>query len=158
MGKPTSIRPPPRQTDIRYEDDLYGWVQEQVALLRAKLVTNIDASNIAEELSGVGNELREKLESAIAILTMHLLKWDHQVSLRSRSWALSVREQRRRIERLLKRNPGLKSVLDEAIVEGYADGRDRALLETGFDDEALPEACPYTFLQIMTRPVVWERK
>ena len=158
MGKPTSIRRPPHPAATRYEDDLYGWVQEQVALLRAKLVTNIDTANIAEELSDVGNELREKLESALAILTMHLLKWDHQTDLRSRSWALTVREQRRRVERLLKRNPGLKSVLDEAIVEGYADGRDRALLETGLDDEALPEACPYTFVQIMTRPVVWERK
>ena len=158
MSKPTSIRPPPHQSAARYEDDLYGWVQQQVSLLRAKLVTDIDASNIAEELSDVGNELREKLESAIAVLTLHLLKWDHQTDLRSRSWALSVREQRRRIERLLRRNPGLKSVLDEAIVEGYADGRDRALLETGLDDDALPEACPYTFAEMMTRPIAWERK
>ena len=158
MSKLTSIRPPPHQSATRYEDDLYGWVQQQVSLLRAKLVTDIDAANIAEELASVGNELREKLESATAVLTLHLLKWDHQTDLRSRSWALSVREQRRRIERLLRRNPGLKSVLDEAIVEGYADGRDRALLETGLDDDALPEACPYTFAEMMMRPIAWERK
>ena len=158
MSKPTSIRPPQHQSAARYEDDLYGWVQEQVAMLRAKLVSDIDAANIAEELASVGNELREKLESAIAVLTLHLLKWDHQANLRSRSWALSVREHRRRIDRLLKRNPGLKSVLDEAIVEGYADGRDRALLETGLEDDALPEACPYTFAEMMTRLIVWDRK
>ena len=127
-------------------------------MLRAKLVSDIDAANIAEELASVGNELREKLESAIAVLTLHLLKWDHQANLRSRSWALSVREHRRRIDRLLKRNPGLKSVLDEAIVEGYADGRDRALLETGLEDDALPEACPYTFAEMMTLTIAWDRK
>ena len=61
-----------------------------------------------------------------------------------------MREQRRRIGRLLKRNPGLKSVLAEAIAEGYADGRDRALDETGLPDGALPNVCPYSFEQLMT--------
>ena len=146
------IKPqPPSGTGARYEDDLYTWVGEQIALLKAGKSAEVDALNIAEELSDAGNELRDKLESAIAVLSQHVLKWDYQPARRSRSWVLSVREQRRRIDRLLKRNPGLKPVLAEAITEGYADGRDRALDETGLQDGALPGACPYSFDDLMTR-------
>jgi hypothetical protein len=140
----------------RYEDDLYTWVQEQVALLRAGRLAEIDALNVAEELSDVGNEQLDKLESAIAVLTMHLLKWDHQPEKRSRSWALTIGEQRRRIGKLLRRNPGLKSELEEAVADGYADGHDRALVETNLPYDALPQACPYSFEEMMTREIVFE--
>ena len=150
MPRQSTKQKSPSGSGARYDDDLYTWVGEQIALLKAGKSGEIDALNIAEELSDVGNELRDKLESSIAVLSQHLLKWDHQAARRSRSWVLSVREQRRRIGRLLKRNPGLKSVLAEAIAEGYADGRDRALDETGLPDGALPDVCPYSFEQLMT--------
>ena len=35
----------------RYGDDLFGWVEDQVALLKAGRLSEIDANNIAEELS-----------------------------------------------------------------------------------------------------------
>jgi hypothetical protein len=41
-------------TSPLYERDLYAWVQEQVALLRAGRLGEIDAENIAEEISDVG--------------------------------------------------------------------------------------------------------
>ena len=142
----------------RYEDDLYTWAREQVALLRAGRLSEVDARNVAEELSDVGNELAFRLESAIAVLTMHLLKWDHQPEKRSRSWALTVREQRRRIAKLLRKNPGLKSELAEALADGYADGRGRALDETGLPDDAIPEVCPYAFDEMITREIVFAAK
>ncbi len=141
-------------TGTSYEDDLYTWVQEQVTLLRAGRLDEIDASNIAEELADVGREQYYRLESAIAVLTMHLLKWDHQPALRLRSWESTVREQRRRISKLLKKNPGLKSDLEEAIADAYEDGRDRASTETSLPYETFPVACPYSFEEMMTREIV----
>jgi len=44
-------------------------------------------------------------------------------------------------------------LLTQAIEEGYADGRDRALAETGLEDDALPEVCPYAFNDMMTREI-----
>jgi hypothetical protein len=140
----------------RYEDDLFTWVWEQVALLRAGRLTEVDGVNVAEELSDVGNELYFRLESSFAVLTQHLLKWDHQPKRRTRSWQISIREQRRRITRLLKKSPGLKSELNEAIESGYEDGRERAILETKMADEAFPETCPYTFDDMMTRVIETE--
>ena len=155
MPRQTTKRPPPKPSGTRYEDDLYSWVQEQMSLLRSGRLDEVDALNIAEELSDVGNQQLDKLESAIALLTLHVLKWEYQPERRSRSWQLSVREPRRRIHRVLKKSPGLKPLISEAIQEGYADGRDRALDEAGLPDEALPEACPDTFDEMMTRAIVF---
>src|SRR3954471_14842483 len=101
----------------RYADDVYGWVEDQIALLKAGRLSEIDADNIADELSDVGNEQYEKLESAIRVVLLHLLKWDHQPERRSRSWVGSIIEQRRRVARILKKNPSLKSHIAEAILE-----------------------------------------
>ncbi len=155
MGK-ASIKRPDETPATRHEEDLYTWVQEQVALLRAGRLTEVDAANVAEELSDVGNEQLDKLESAIAVLTQHLLKWDHQPERRSRSWEATVREQRGRIERVMKKNPGLKSQLQEAIATGYSYGRDRAVAETDFAYSVFPETCPHSFEQLMTRPIALE--
>ena len=151
MTTSTRAKVPPTAT--RYEDDVYTWLQEQIALLRAGKIADIDADNIAEELSDVGNEIRDKLESAIAVVAQHLLKWDYQTARRSRSWVLSIREHRRRVSLLLERNPGLKGKLRKSLTVGYANGRDRALDETKFADDALPENCPYTLDEMMTRPI-----
>ena len=157
MATSTSAKlPVPPRT--RYEDDLYTWVEEQVELLRAGRLSEIDALNLAEELSDVGNAQLDKLESSIALLTQHILKWEHQPERRTVSWQASVSEQRRRIVRVLKKNPGLKSKLVEALQEGYADGRDRAVAETTLPYAHFPEQCPYTFDEMMTRPIVYEPK
>jgi len=136
-----------------YEDDLYGWVEDQVALLRQGRLTEIDAENIAEELSDVGGEQYDKLESALRVLLLHLVKWDQQPTHRSRSWVLSIREQRRRIVRVLRKNPSLKPRTDEAVAEAYVDARDDAMLETGMAAAASPSACPYDWSAITTRLV-----
>ena len=155
MARATAKTPTSSSSATRHEDDVYTWVQEQVALLRAGRLAEVDADNIAEELADVGNEQRDKLESAFAVLSLHLLKWDYQPERRSRSWEATIREQRRRIERVLKRNPGLKSLRAEAMAEGYADGRDRAVAETGFGYDVFPEVCPYAFDDLMGREIVF---
>ncbi len=155
MPRQSTKRPPTLSRATRYEDDLYSWVQEQVALLRAGRMSEIDALNVAEELADVGKTELYTLESAIAVLTHHLLKWDHQSKRRSRSRELSVREQRDRIADVLEDNPGLKPRLSKAMARGYKYGRVRALDETKLPDDALPASCPYSFDEMMTRPIVY---
>jgi len=138
-----------------YCDDLYGWVEQQVALLRAGRFTEIDAGNIAEELSDVGGEQYDKLESALRVVMLHLLKWDYRPSHRSRSWVLSIREQRRQIERVLRKNPSLKPRIREAMVEGYEDARDDAIRETELAAAVFPPECPYDWTAITTGVVEW---
>ena len=154
MATKTKDKPAARNR-TRYEDDLYTWVQEQVALLRQGRLDEVDAENVAEELGDVGKEQLFRLESAFAVLSMHLLKWDFQPNRRSRSWEASIREQRRRIEKLLKKNPGLKSEIEEAVADGYEDGRDRAVAETNLPYDTFPVACPYAYEELMSREIVF---
>ena len=147
--KPASEARPVEHRPARYEDDVYTWVTEQVELLRARRLDEIDAENIAEELSDVGAEQYRRLESALEVLLMHMLKWDHQPQRRSRSWRLTIREQRQRVEKQLKKNPGLKSRLSEAIEDGFALGRTRAAREMDIEPESLPSTCPYGWDAIM---------
>ena len=156
MADPTTkerseTSPTTGQAATRYEDDLYGWVLEQVGLLRAGRLDEVDAENIAEELSDVGSEQYDKLESALEVLLMHMLKWDHQPERPSRSWSLTIEEQRLRAEKQLRKNPGLKSRLGEAIEDGFRLGRVRAAREMNIEPEPLPASCPYDWQAIMHR-------
>jgi hypothetical protein len=135
--------------------DLYSWARRQAELLRAGRLSEIDPVAIAEEIDDVGEEQYDKLESALRVLMVHLLKWDHQSDRRSRSWTASVREQRRRVLRQLRKNPGLRSRLDEALVEAYEDARDEASAETGLPLRLFPAQPPFEYAEVMERPIVW---
>jgi hypothetical protein len=140
---------------VAKEADLYSWALRQAELLRAGRLTEIDAAAIAEEIDDVGEEQYDKLESALRVLMLHLLKWDYQPSMRSRSWTASVREQRRRIRRLLRKNPGLRSRRDEALGEAYEDARDEASAETDLPLSVFPVRRPFEYAEIMERSIVW---
>ena len=88
-------------------------------------------------------------------ILQHLLKWDHQPEVRTRSWALSISEHRRRVAEHLQDGPGLKSILPKTLHKAYRNGRRHALDETGLSRKVLPEACPYTWDEIMSRPIDW---
>ena len=87
---------PTRPAATRYEDDLYTWVQEQVALLRAGRLGEIDARDIAEELSDVGKSEYRALESALTLILAHILKSDYQPDRRTRNWDNTIGTQRDR--------------------------------------------------------------
>src|SRR5688500_17709766 len=139
----------PRQAPL-YERDVYAWVQEQVRLLRAGRLTEIDAENIAEEILDVGRNEYDKMESALTVLLAHMLKWDFQAKKRTRSWENTILEQRDRVETQLRDNPSLKARRNEAVKDGYRRGRLRASAETDMDLKEFPEACPYYWDAIMT--------
>ena len=139
----------------RYDRDLYSWAVEQAALLRAGRIAEADVLNIAEEIDDVGLEQYYKLESALRIILLHLLKWDHQPQRRSRSWWASIRIQRHHAQRVLRKNPGLKPEVDGAITEAYETARIEASSQTSLEMEEFPADCPYSWDEIMERPINW---
>jgi Domain of unknown function DUF29 len=140
---------------VAKEADLYSWAVRQAELLRAGRLSEIDPVAIAEEIDDVGEEEYHRLESALRILMLHLLKWDHQQNRRSRSWTLTILEHRRRAQRQLRRSPSLKSQLDDALTAAYEDARLEAASETGLPLSAFPANRPFEYTEIMERPIVW---
>ncbi|MBD2188809.1 DUF29 domain-containing protein [Pseudanabaena mucicola] len=133
---------------LLYESDFYRWTVDQVERLRLGKFDDLDLENLAEEIESLGNQQRSELENRLGILLGHLLKWDLQPNLRGKSWRSTIREQRRQIQRLITKNPSLKSYLDEAISEGYESALDLVVRETPLDYKDLPEVCPYAITQI----------
>src|SRR5437870_10375804 len=98
-----------------YERDFYSWLMEQARHVRAGHWDALDRENLAEEIESLGREQFNKLESALRVLLVHILKWDQQPARQSRSWSVSIREQRLRLDDVLADNPGLRPRIDEAI-------------------------------------------
>jgi hypothetical protein len=77
-----------------YQGDFYGWTQDQADALRRRSVNEIDWDNLLEEIEDLGASKRRELESRLAVIIGHVLKWTHQPQGRSRSWYFTLREQR----------------------------------------------------------------
>ncbi|RFP58111.1 MAG: DUF29 domain-containing protein [Limnothrix sp. CACIAM 69d] len=131
-----------------YEADFYAWTLEQSRLLKAGDLTHLDVVNLVEEIESLGKQQRQELRNRLGILIGHLLKWNYQPDKRSKSWRVTIREQRREILQLLKENPSLKPYLIEAITLAHKSGLDLVVKETPLDDEDLPEDCPYSAEQL----------
>jgi hypothetical protein len=132
-----------------YETDFYAWVNQQVNFLHSGKFSETDMDNIAEEIEEMGKSIARALESRLEILLMHLLKWQYQPSHRSKSWRITIVEQRLALTKLLKKNPSLKSKLQDAIVESYVYAIIRASVETDLPKNTFPKDCPYRFEEIM---------
>src|SRR5437868_4002681 len=106
-----------------YDRDFYSWSLEQARLVREARWSAVDRENVAEEIESLGREQFNKLESAIRVLLVHMLKWDHQPVQRSRSWMLSIKAQRLELDDVLGDNPGLRPRIGEATARGYRRAR-----------------------------------
>jgi hypothetical protein len=146
-----ALAPGDEPVRAEYERDFYSWLVEQARLLREGRLDALDRENLAEEIESLGREQFDKLVNVLRVLMVHMLKWDHQVSLRSRSWVLSIEEQRLEIADVLADNPGLKPRIGEAMARAYRRARIEAAKETGLDEAEFPATCPYSFEDIMSR-------
>lgn len=138
-----------------HEADYGAWIAAQAALLREGRFGELDLENLIDEVESLGRSDFLRFESAIKVVLLHLLKWDIQTDHRTRSWADSIKEHRLQVKDELERSPSYKSRIDEAVLKAYRRARAKAHKETKLPRRSFPEACPYTWADIMERPVVW---
>ena len=135
-----------------YDEDFLAWTEQQAALVRAGHLDQLDLDNLAEELDTMGRSEWGELENRLEVLLTHMLKCDHQPEKRMRSWDATINEQRTRLRRLFRRSPSVRRDLGLAMAEIYPDARHQAAIETGLDDEVLPEELPYGIEQVLGMP------
>ncbi len=139
-----------------YEEDFFAWTQTQADVLRRRSANEIDWDNLQEEVESLGRQQRSELTSHLTVLLSHLLKWDHQPDRRSRSWALTVAEQRVQADRVLRQNPSLTSQIADVVADAFKVARLRAARETRQSVKVFPTQSPYDWQAAMTRPVEWD--
>jgi ribosomal protein L29 len=140
---------PPQAPDL-YETDLHLWTIEQARLLREGRFAELDLTNLIDEVESVGGSQKQEIENRLDILIAHLLKWRYQPGQRSSGWDGTIREQRRRLARVLKGSPSLRRYPAEVFTDCYLSGRLLAAKETGIDVTLLPEAPPFTAEQALS--------
>jgi hypothetical protein len=141
----------PRRNHPAYDEDFAAWLHAQVSLLREGRFDELDVPHLAEEIEGVGNSEFRAFASAIRLVIFHMMKWDYQPALRSRSWRTTIHTQRVAIAKLLKQNPSYRSRIAEAIEDAYDAVPGEMEKETTIPIERLPTTCPYGWDDITTR-------
>jgi ribosomal protein L29 len=146
--------PGPNPREDLYERDYYTWALKQAQALRGRRTEALDWKNLADEVEGLARSEARELESRLEVLLLHLLKWRYQPKNRSRSWQLTIREQRQRVARVMSQNPGLKRTLGENLTAAYGLARLVAARETRLAERTLPPNSPWSFGQ-MTDADFW---
>ena len=132
----------------KYNEDVYGWAIHTAQLLRINKMDEVDFDNIIEEIESLGRSEKGQLINRLSLILSHLLKWQYQPARKTRSWDLTIKENRRRFKNILKDNPSLKSKLDEILDDAYYYAKLEAGKETSIDEGTFPEVCPYSFEEI----------
>ena len=125
-------------TSPEYHADGYGWAMAQLKLIRERRFEEVDWEHVAREIEDMSRSEYRSLESALRVLLVHLLKWDHQVAFRSRSWLITIREQHRQYRRLLDQSPSLRPHLEQIRADAYLSAVRDAVKETGLALASFP--------------------
>ncbi len=142
--KPQHDTPDSGPLSSLYERDYVRWLLENAALLRAGQLDALDAENIAEELEDMARSDVRAIGSHLAVVMLHLLKWQFQPEQLSSSWRGSIYNGRTSVRDLLNDSPSLRRRLPEFVAEIYPDAIFNAANETGLPEATFPSACPYS--------------
>ncbi len=120
-----------------------------VGLLASGDRASLDYASLREYLSDMAKRDRREVESRLAVLLAHLLKWNHQPERRSPSWRGTIIEQRQELRRLAGRGV-LRKHAETVLPEVYHEAVERAAAETGLPATAFPAECGYTFGELLS--------
>lgn len=132
-----------------HDKDFYAWTRQQVELLQMQRLGELDVAYLIEELDDMSGSTRRELMHRLGVLIAHLLKWCYQPAHRSASWRGTVKEQRRKLQRLLQENPSLKPLVPTKLQDAYGDALTLVEKDTGLDEEHFPETCPFNLEQVL---------
>lgn len=132
-----------------YEQDFYAWALQSAKLLRAGKLTKIDTEHVAEELESMGRSEKRELINRLAILIMHLLKWQFQSERQCNSWKFTIEEQRLEIMDLLEDSPSLHHDVATKLITAYQRAILLVVKETGLNKNLFPITCPFSLEEIL---------
>jgi hypothetical protein len=111
-----------------YDRDFVAWCEATIAQLKAQKLDELDLEGLIEELDSLVRRERRELKNRLDFLLNHLLKQCYVPTPENyRGWELTIREQRKQLQRLLEDSPSLRSswleVFDQMWQSALADAR-----------------------------------
>ena len=107
-----------------YERDFCLWVEDTVSKLKGRKFDHLDLENLIEEIESLARRDRRELKNRLDVLLNHLLKRCYIPTPENyRGWELTIREQRKQLQRLLEESPSLQGYLAEVFDEIWQAAR-----------------------------------
>ncbi|MCX8076822.1 MAG: DUF29 domain-containing protein [Aquificaceae bacterium] len=153
-----------------YDKDFPLWAEINLELLKEKLYELVDWENLLEEIQDMAQRHLDACISYLAVILEHIYKWDNFKHLTKggeekggHGWIKSVNSARRGILVEFKNYPSLRAKLPTEIQRAWIYAKkylEDWLEDNGYDPETfqIPEECPYTYEQAMTRDLRREIK
>ena len=139
----------------RYETDWYAWLHEQAQCIEEGRWDALDIDHLVEELALMAESASGELYNRLIVLLAHLLKLTLAAEVlpgvydrAQRGWRLTCYEQRRRLARLLARNPSLTPTVEDEVHDAYEVARLQALAALQVQEDHLPTQCPWTDAEV----------
>ncbi len=128
-----------------YETDFVEWTIKQAEALNDHNIKALDWENLKEEIEDLGKEQIHAVSSFVKRLIEHKLKLDYSPNQYPRNhWKTEINNFQDEIERRLT-----KTLLNKIDIEKeYQRAKRLVLSEYKLN---LPEQCPYSFEELMTR-------
>ncbi|MGV2830318.1 DUF29 domain-containing protein [Myxosarcina sp. GI1(2024)] len=138
-----------KDTADLYNHDYYLWLTHTAQLIKEGRFSEIDVSNLIEEIEDMGRSEKRAVKSNLIVLLLHLLKYKYQPAKSSNSWRATIREHRRRLRDMFQESPSLKPYFTQIFEKCYQDSREQAADETGLPLDILPTSSPFTPSEVL---------
>lgn len=140
---------------VKFDADYYAWTREQSGFLRnlGGLVFElpIDTRNLADEVAGLGEAEKRRLNESLEAIVLNLVKLEYGAGRPPRkNWRNAVAVERKRAQRILRASPSLFAIADiEEAFQSVCPVVAAELAREGGFDGALPLHVPYTMNQLL---------
>ncbi|MCX8164255.1 MAG: DUF29 domain-containing protein [Aquificaceae bacterium] len=153
-----------------YDKDFPLWAEINLELLKEKAYELVDWENLLEEIEDMARSDLKACISYLAVILEHLYKWDNFRHLTKGGkekggigWIRSIELARGELEALMEIYPSLKEKVPQNMNSAWKMAVPKILhsaqdLGKKITKKALPEDCPYTYEQAMTRDLRKELK
>jgi hypothetical protein len=138
-----------------FEQDETAWLEVMAQLVRERRLDELDYQNLSEYLTDMARRDRREVESRLAVLLAHLLKWQRQPERRSGGWRATIEVQRQELVRLLESGT-LRNHALAVLAKAYTAGVRQAVAETELPAAEFPAECPYELDQLLDEDLLTE--
>ncbi|MGB5770857.1 MAG: DUF29 domain-containing protein [Crocosphaera sp.] len=147
-----TITSPSSKLKTLYEEDFNLWIEATTKLLQENRFEEVDLDNLIEEIAAMGRSEKRELESRLITIIEHILKlqyWTAEKEYNQQGWRITIIEQRRKLNRLLKDSPSLNRFLEDIFLECYQTAREDTIKKYDLSSVIFPENSPYTVENIL---------
>ena len=146
-----------------YDKDFPLWVEINLELLREKAYDLVDWENLLEEIEDMARSDLKACRSYLVVILEHLYKWDNFRSYTKAgkekgglSWIKSIELARNKIDILLYESPSLRNKISGQMELAWREARGNLIVWLKYvanytEKIHIPEECPYTYEEAMTR-------